>query len=555
MKLSNAALFLVGTLGTFGHVQAAAASKEFELPDSMDLMVKVHNAHVCDADTGWGKGKSDAYVKVSAKFKNGSTKSCGRTHRINGNSYPNFNRWLNCGTITKSKWGDGVQIYLEMMDYDSTSSDDGLGRGSYHKWFKYGERTSNKVGLSSSQGSKCGYSTVWFTMQTPTTSHEFCLQEDPTKPFSKEKLTNSYHSIEKTLASYETKGWKVRYAEDVETVDGEPVKLDGSCSHTDYVEVTVCTRDQDDIGEMGKEVVDQDLLPAQKALYMEQGVDVFSPGDKVTYLSGVGTVQNDCSITADGATSYGDPHFKTWSGKQFDFHGGCDMILLSNPSFANGLGLTIHVRTQIQSWWSLIEAAVVQIGDHTVEVHGGKDEVLYYLNGEKEGRDLQTAQAALGDFPINFHRITGHQGRVRIDIGDGDAISIETFKKFVRVNIKDKSQGNKFAHSAGLLGSYPFGEKVARDGKTIIEAANEFGQEWMVKPSEPRLFHDKDSVEPPLACPMPEDNMKTARRRLAEAAISEEDAAMACARINEVDRDACTFDVLATNDAEMAGSY
>jgi len=48
---------------------------------------------------------------------------------------------------------------------------------------------------------------------------------------------------------------------------------------------------------------------------------------------------------------------------------------------------------------------------------------------------------------------------------------------------------------------------------------------------------------------------KKIRRRLGEVFITKEEAAQACARVDEADRDACIFDVLATNDKDMAGSY
>jgi len=34
----------------------------------------------------------------------------------------------------------------------------------------------------------------------------------------------------------------------------------------------------------------------------------------------------------------------------FQFHGGCDMVLLQNPDFNNGQGLYIHIRTKIVRW-------------------------------------------------------------------------------------------------------------------------------------------------------------------------------------------------------------
>ena len=45
------------------------------------------------------------------------------------------------------------------------------------------------------------------------------------------------------------------------------------------------------------------------------------------------------------------------------------------------------------------------------------------------------------------------------------------------------------------------------------------------------------------------------RRRLGETMVGEEDAAIACAHARPEDMDACMFDVLATNDKGVAGSY
>lgn len=268
----------------------------------------------------------------------------------------------------------------------------------------------------------------------------------------------------------------------------------------------------------------------------------------------VDVVAEYCCV-GGGAGTGGDPHFTLFNGNKYDFHGGCDMVLLQNPQFADGLGLNIHIRTQIKATWSHIKAAAVQIGENVLEITAGTTH-LVQLNGE-EAKELQTGEASLGDYAVKFTRINDHQTRTRIDLGSraGDAISIETFKAFVRVNVSPKTP-TMFAGSNGLLGSYPTGRMMARDGVTLIKDANEFGQEWRLREGESMLFHDADSVEPLETCPMPNEATKAeARRRLGETAVTKEDAALACARVEEANRDACIFDVLATNDKDMAGSY
>jgi hypothetical protein len=266
-----------------------------------------------------------------------------------------------------------------------------------------------------------------------------------------------------------------------------------------------------------------------------------------------GFMTDACMHPHCGASSYGDPHFKTWSGDQFDFHGKCDLVLFQKADFANGLGMDVHVRTEIETWWSYIQRAAIRIGDHTLEVMGGKDSFQYWIDGDSDKSMKDEEEVAFGDFVLKYKVVNEHVHRFRLDLGDGDAISIEAYKKFVRVNFNPKSE-NKFDGGTGMLGSQPDGKKVARDGKTIVEDATEFGQEWQVLDTEARLFHG-EGVEPPMKCVMPSETKMSQARRLGQSGITREDAELACAHVREFYREACIFDLLATNDIDSAGSY
>jgi len=254
--------------------------------------------------------------------------------------------------------------------------------------------------------------------------------------------------------------------------------------------------------------------------------------------------------------SFGDPHVKVWNGESFDFHGSCDLVLLDNPTFRNGLGMSIHIRTKIVTWWSFIETAVVRIGNQTLEVSGGNQH-KYYLNGvEGDSTNKNLLFSELG-FRVMVKQATGHQLKVRIDLFNADAIGLEVFKEFVRVNIKiTDPKWKNFEGSRGLMGMYPTGVRFGRDGSTVFSDMNAFGQEWQVRESEPMLFHNVDGPQHPTKCLMPEEaTAEQKRRRLGEGMITHEDADLACARVGGPDHDACVFDVLAANDKDMAGSY
>lgn len=237
--------------------------------------------------------------------------------------------------------------------------------------------------------------------------------------------------------------------------------------------------------------------------------------------------------------------------------GACDLVLLHNPGFANGLGMDIHIRTKIDTWWSYIETAVLRIGTDTFEVKGG-DGLNYWINGNPGRTNLKNGRALGrklgGKYKIRFRWLNDRQHQFRVDLDNGDVVIFKTFKEFVRVNVQTNT-AEDFSSSVGLMGSYPEGVHFARDNSTVIEDVNVFGNDWQVQSSESMLFHKRDGPQHPTQCTMPTVTEDGRKRRLGEAAISREDAELACARVDTHDRDACVFDVLATNDKDMAGSY
>lgn len=245
----------------------------------------------------------------------------------------------------------------------------------------------------------------------------------------------------------------------------------------------------------------------------------------------------------------GDPHFRTWSGENFDFHGVCDLVLLSNPNFRDGTGMDIHIRTQRTRQWSYIESAVVRIGGDTLEVMGGHDGARFWVNKIK-GED--NIALSLAGYPFKSRKLSPKAHQYVLDLGHSVEIEIKTWNAYVSVRV-DVGNGEDFASSLGLMGTYPQSIKLARDNKTVFDDTNAFGQEWQVLANEEMLFHEINGPQAPEVCKIlsPMDM----RRRLGEGGISSEEAMITCSRVDKEDIDMCVFDVIATNDKDVAGAY
>jgi hypothetical protein len=250
--------------------------------------------------------------------------------------------------------------------------------------------------------------------------------------------------------------------------------------------------------------------------------------------------------------AFGDPHITLWTGQQYDFHGACDLVLVQNPSFRDGLGLTVHLRTKFTKLWSFIESAVLRIGSDTLELKGNKQGTLYWMNGVFQGDISQ----GMGGYPVEFEHTSSVQKQFVVSLDGKEKIVLKTFKNMVRVDILSPT-GESFGSSEGLMGKHPTGEMLSRDGKSLIDDVNSFGREWQVLFEEDMLFHKVQGVQAPKICPLPD---VTARkqlraRRLSESTLTEEDAKLVCGRVNPKFFNACVFDVLAMNDKDVAESF
>eukprot|EP00980_Cylindrotheca_fusiformis_P027753 scaffold22558_cov116-Cylindrotheca_fusiformis.AAC.2 len=248
--------------------------------------------------------------------------------------------------------------------------------------------------------------------------------------------------------------------------------------------------------------------------------------------------------------SNGDPHFRTWNGGHFEYHGQCDMILVKDENFADGIGLEVQIRTKLVRFWSFIQNAAIRIGEDTLEMQGSPDLFVnkgnnhYWINTIYQGQ-----VTSLGGFPVKANYAGKHKNKRWFfsKYGGGNKIS-----RSFEIDLSSDAFGN----SVGMLGDFATGKMLARDGVTELKDYTNLGHEWQVLPlNDGMLFHNVSYPQFPEQCIDPEAQAMK-RRRLGESSITNEQAEAVCAPIEDaLDRKDCVYDVLVTQDPTMVGAY
>jgi len=255
-------------------------------------------------------------------------------------------------------------------------------------------------------------------------------------------------------------------------------------------------------------------------------------------------MSNSPTASPTKASGSGDPHFKTWTGDKFDYHGECDLVLVDNPSFEGGLGLKLHIRTTRIKYFSFIEKVALQIGNQTLEFDNDVENFL--INGNKVEANRKHHKTMIAGFVVRRDKkaisVRLHkEGKAKVDF--------HTRKNGFPAAIVDGGNTTIFKGSLGLLGEWGSGKRLSRDGLTEMndEDATAFALEWQVRDTEPTLFSETRHPQYPNVCIPP---TKMLGQRLGGSAMKQE-AEEACAHW-KYDKEDCIFDVMATRDVLVA---
>ena len=266
------------------------------------------------------------------------------------------------------------------------------------------------------------------------------------------------------------------------------------------------------------------------------------------------------SAACKGAHCGGDPHFLTYEGTGYTYHGQCDLVMARSADINDsGLKLDIHARTSIIADWSFISEAAVRIGDDILEV-SSKGE--HFLNGNSNltfpftlGGRYMVNQTVKEVFPGMFRTDTLIDLEVQGDENDDgtDVIRISAFKGLLSITVDDM-----LADTYGMLGIHCKEGMIGLDLTNVLTDPNQMGIEWQVRSDEPKLFRDQNR-EPqfPTQCILPK--VSTQRKLRANSLENQEMrrvAKHACADVDDDQmREFCIHDIMLTGDSDLSHMY
>jgi len=272
-----------------------------------------------------------------------------------------------------------------------------------------------------------------------------------------------------------------------------------------------------------------------------------------------GVIPNAGAVGQVNILCGGDPHFMTWNRKRFDYHGQCDLVLANLPNFKDGVGLDVHVRTRIESIYSIVTGTAIRVGNAIFEFdHETIGQPKFYVDG------MEIPELPFEDelFKVSTYTIESAEFKQSVDIytvdlGNDAAVTIEVMGMWSMVEIA--ALGPEVVGSTGLSGSYPGGQMLARDGVTdLSHDRNAYGSEWQVQEDEPKLFRtipDGHPQAPQNTCKMPEKDAHTYFRENKKDMYVKAYRACKALKLTKADLKDCTFDVMVMENVDIARAW
>ena len=180
----------------------------------------------------------------------------------------------------------------------------------------------------------------------------------------------------------------------------------------------------------------------------------------------------------------------------FDYHGECDLVMLSSPSFAKGSGLSVHIRTTRMDGkllsYSYISGAAVGIGNNALEVR--RDGSLL-VNGKRNVNIDASLPTEFATYPFTKNMI-GKKKKITQYVLNLTDTNNKPMGITIHANPKTKMLFVKidgdFHDGIGLLCNPLAGNRLlGRDSiADMSEELDKYGEEWQVRDTEQKLFRE-----------------------------------------------------------------
>jgi len=163
---------------------------------------------------------------------------------------------------------------------------------------------------------------------------------------------------------------------------------------------------------------------------------------------------NDCHCEPD-------PHFRTFGGRRYDFHGGCPLVLVQSEF------MDIHIETEVQIGYSSIKKVGLRMGED--------DPIV--IDKDTNPNDIPKT---LDGYDFNYVDATQ---RYELILDDGQYVTVSTWNGLLSVMIHGLE--GSFGDAEGMCGKWDNNDLLARNGNPIdtwseINNGNVMGAEWRV---------------------------------------------------------------------------
>lgn len=232
---------------------------------------------------------------------------------------------------------------------------------------------------------------------------------------------------------------------------------------------------------------------------------------------------------------YPDPHFFSFHRIHYDYHGGCDLLLV-RTHLLDGTLLEVHIRTEVQQVFSGVRNIAIQIGGQVLEVLPPEDprEVLL------DGSTFQDAPEQIGGYGYDqSYDPDTQEPTYTITLSDAADVEYIQIKRSYQGNLDVEIVGHEtdFGDAVGLCGNWNEFGLMGRESMhhlpdsydpidnywKVDNVNNEFGEDWQIDTSDAatgdsQLF--ETAPGPNEVCQYPVDRMlrsSTARQLPEEA--------------------------------------